>query len=91
MSDLNQMDRIFHCIMSTFVSRGYAPHYTEIAKEFGVTPEEGKKLLHELMDTNVMPMWLAPGTDVIASFAPFNNLPTHYLVTVDGRKEWFAQ
>lgn len=86
-----QMDRVFHFIMATFVSRGTAPHYTEIASEFGVTPEEGKKILHELIGSGVMPMWLAPDTDVIASFAPFNNLPTQYRVTVDGEQKWFAQ
>lgn len=91
MTPSNTMDRIFHFIMETFVSRGIAPHYTEIANELGVAPEEGKKLLHELMNTGIMPMWLAPDTDVIASFAPFNNLPTQYLVTVEGRQKWFAQ
>ena len=32
-----------------------------------------------------------PDTDLIASFAPFNNLPTQYMVSVDGSRRWFAQ
>jgi len=90
MEDLRQLDRTYHYIMTTFAATGRAPHYTDIAREFGVSPEEGRKFLHELMGTG-MAMWLHPGTDLVASFAPFNNLPTHYRITVDGRQDWFAQ
>ena len=76
--------------MKTFIDRGNAPHYIEIAKEFGVKPDEGRKLLHDLMNTG-MPMWLYPGTDLIVSFAPFNNLPTQYRITVEGQQKWFGQ
>ena len=91
MAEIQLLDRTFHFIMETFVARGHGPHYTEIAKEFGVHPEEGRRLLHELMDSSVMPMWLYPGTDLIASFAPFNNQPTQYRITIDGQQKWFAQ
>ena len=91
MADLNLMDRIFHFIMTTFVSKGVAPHYTEIAGKLGVNPEEGKRLLHDLINTGTMPMWLHPGTDLIASFAPFSNLPTQYRITVDGQQKWYGQ
>lgn len=90
MSDPGELDRIYHCIMESFVSRGYAPHFTEIAGEFSMQPDEGRVLLHELMNTG-LPMWLYPGTDLIASFAPFNNLPTQYQITVGGQQKWFAQ
>jgi hypothetical protein len=85
-----QLDRTYHFILETFVQRGYAPHYTEIAKMFSVQPEEGKRLLRELMNTG-QAMWLYPNTDLIASFSPFNNLPTQYRITVDGQQKWFAQ
>lgn len=91
MADREQLDRTFHFIMNTFVNRGTAPHYTEIAREFEVPPDEGRRLLHDLINTSVMPMWLYPGTDLIVSFAPFNNLPTQYSITVDGHQKWFAQ
>ena len=91
MTEPQQLDRTYHVIMGYFLKRGQAPHYTEIAKEFSVTPDEGKKLLRDLMDNTKMPMWLYPGTDLIASFAPFNNLPTQYRITIDGEQKWFAQ
>jgi len=90
MADKQQLDRTYHFILETLAKRGYAPHFTEIAKEFSVNPEEGKKLMQELMALP-LPIWLYPNTDLIASFAPFNNLPTQYLITVDGRQRWFAQ
>jgi hypothetical protein len=90
MTDKQQVDRTYHYIMKTFIDRGNAPHFTEIAREFCVKPDEGRKLLHDLMNTG-MAMWLYPGTDLIASFAPFNNQPTQYRLTVDGQQKWFAQ
>ncbi len=42
MADLTMMDRTFHFILTTMVERGFAPHYTEIARAFSVPPEEGK-------------------------------------------------
>ena len=86
----SQRDKTYHFIMDTFVRRGYAPHYTEIASKFGVGPEDGRRMLHDLMSLN-SPMWLYPNTDLIASFAPFNNIPTQYLVSIDGHQQWFAQ
>jgi hypothetical protein len=91
MEDKQQLDRTFRYIMETFIKRGSAPHFTEIAKNFGRRPDEGKRLLHDLIDTKVMPMWLYPGTDLIVSFAPFNNLPTQYRITVDGQQKWYGQ
>jgi hypothetical protein len=89
--DRHELDRAFHFIMETFVSTGHAPHFTEVAKQLGLTPGEGKALLHKVIDTRVMPMWLYPGTDLIVSFAPFNNLPNQYAITVDGQQKWFGQ
>jgi hypothetical protein len=91
MADTKMLDQTFHFIMETFIKRGNAPHYTEIARKFGINPEEGKRLLHDLINTGIMPMWLHPGADLIASFAPFNNLPTQYCITVDGQQKWFGQ
>ncbi len=90
MTDKHKLDQTYNYIMKTFIDRGNAPHYTEIAKEFDVKPEEGRILLHDLMNTG-MAMWLYPGTDLIASFAPFNNQPTQYRITVDGQQKWFGQ
>ncbi len=98
MADMELSDRTFYLIIQRFVATGQAPYYTELAKDLGLSVEEGRKLLHELMETpcpayagGVYPGWLYPGTDYIASFAPFNNLPTQYRITIDGEQKWFAQ
>ncbi|KPK90096.1 MAG: hypothetical protein AMJ94_10280 [Deltaproteobacteria bacterium SM23_61] len=59
-------------------------------------------ILKRMMETGVaphyteifgmrIPAWLFPGTDYIVSFAPFNNLPTQYRLTIDGQQKWFGQ
>ena len=35
--------------------------------------------------------WLAHDTDYIESWAPFSNVPTHYLISVDGIQKWYGQ
>jgi len=90
MADIKLLDKAFHSVMQHFVDTGRAPHYTDLAKEFGLAMEEGRQLLHELIDTGI-PAWLHPGTEDVVSFAPFNSMPTMYRVTVDGRQSWFAQ
>jgi len=63
-----------------------------VARGFSVSPEAGKRLLHALMNTGLpLPIWLFPDTDLIASFSPFNNLPTQYHISIDGQQKWFAQ
>ena len=90
MNDSNTLDRTFHFILKRFVETGQAPFYTELAAELGVSPEEGRQALHELF-SEMIPGWLYPETDLITSFAPFNNLPTHYRITVEGEQKWFGQ
>ncbi len=98
MADLKLLDRVFYMIMQRFMDTGQAPYHTELAKELGLSMEQGRQLFHELMEAPCpsyaggrYPAWLYPGTDYIASFAPFNNLPTQYRLTIDGRQGWFAQ
>ena len=90
MSEPEVMDKTFHFILKRMMETGVAPHYTEIAAELGVLPEEGRKALHDLVSMRI-PAWLFPGTDYIVSFAPFNNLPTQYRLTIDGQQKWFGQ
>jgi hypothetical protein len=90
MSESTLLDKTFHVIMRRMVETGQAPHYTEIASELGIPAEEGRKALHDLFEAGV-PGWLFPKTDLITSFAPFNNLPTQYRIAVDGEQKWFAQ
>ena len=91
MAEPTLLDRTFSVIMSGMVERGQAPHFTEIATELGVSPVEGRAALQKLFSVRGLPGWLYPKTDTIVSFAPFNNLPTHYRLTVDGQQKWFGQ
>jgi hypothetical protein len=84
------LDRTFHFIMKQMVKTGQAPFYADIANELGVSVAEGRKALRDLF-SEMIPCWLAPGTDIITSFAPFNNLPTQYRITVEGEQKWFGQ
>lgn len=90
MNDVAALNKTFHFIMTKMKETGVAPHYTEIAGELGVSVEEGRNTLHALFNSGI-PGWLYPGTDIIVSFAPFNNLPTQYKITVDGVQKWFGQ
>jgi hypothetical protein len=90
MSDAGTLDKVFHIIMKRFVETGQAPHFTELATELGVSPDEGREALHALFFPG-FPGWLYPNTDNITSFPPFNNLPTHYRITISGEQKWFAQ
>ncbi len=90
MNQSGLIDRTFHIIMRHMVETGQAPHYTEIAADLGVSIEEGRKALHALIDVG-FGGWLYPGTDLIVSMAPFNNLPNQYRITIDGQQKWFAQ
>ena len=90
MNEQNLFDRIYNIILTKMVETGQAPHYTEIATELGMSMEEGRKALHNLFSTG-MAAWLHPNTDHIVSFAPFNNLPTQYRITIDDQQKWFGQ
>ena len=89
MSEPTLMDRTFNVIMRHLVETGQAPHYTEIATELGIPMPEGRKALHDLIGLGV-PGWLFPGTDLIVSMAPFNNLPNQYRITIEGQQKWFS-
>ena len=90
MGQTTVLDKTFHFIMTRMVETGQAPFYTEIAAELGVSAEEGHKALQDLFSERI-PGWLFPRTDLISSFAPFNNLPTQYRITVEGEQKWFGQ
>ncbi len=87
--EVGTLDRAHHSIMTTIVETTQAPHYTELAADIGITPDEGRAVVHELMTR--IPGWAHPGTDYIASFPPFNVQPTQYRISVDDRHGWFGQ
>lgn len=90
MTDKTLLNDAFHVIMKQMVATGQAPFYVALAKALGLSAEEGRQTLHALFSSNIAG-WLHPGTDLVASFAPFNNLPTQYRITIDGEQLWFGQ
>ncbi|HKZ06930.1 MAG TPA: organomercurial lyase [Methylomirabilota bacterium] len=90
MADARLLDEMFHLIMRGLVERGRAPHYAEMAPGLGLSVEDGRRLLLDVMQAYPIG-WLHPETDYIASFPPLNSLPTQYRVTVGGEQKWFAQ
>jgi hypothetical protein len=89
MAELELLDRGYASIMGRIVGTGEAHHYTELASELGVDLPTARELVHELVGNT--PGWVHPGTDLIASFPPFNLQPTQYRVSIDGESGWFAQ
>ena len=90
MSNASVLDKAFHAIMKRMVETGQAPFYTDLAAALGLSVEEGRKTLQDLFSSGI-PGWLYPRTNLIVSFAPFNNLPTQYRITIDGQQKWFGQ
>ena len=90
MSAVSQLERTYSFVLKRLVETGQAPFYTEIAADLGVSVEEGRKALQTPLGLGTA-AWLYPNTDYIVSFAPFNNLPTQYRITIEGQQKWFGQ
>jgi hypothetical protein len=91
MADQQLLANMYHAVMIGIVRDGRAPHYTELATELRLSPEQAREALHDLGDGRIPGFWLYPGTDVIASPAPFSNIPTQYLISVEGEQKWYGQ
>ncbi len=91
MTSPSVLDKTYTIIIKRMIKTGQAPHYTEIAAKLGVSVEDGRKALHNLISMKIPGTWLFPDTDYIGSFAPFSNLPTQYRITIDGEQKWFGQ
>lgn len=89
MADTELLDRAYATVMHRIVDAREAPHFTELARELDVDLPTARELVHELVA--ITPGWVHPGTDLLASFPPFNLQPTQYRVTIDGEPGWFAQ
>jgi hypothetical protein len=85
------VDKTFQILLRGYVENGHAPHYTEIAHQLGCSPAEARQALLDTMSTPGVASWLHPGTDIVASVAPFYSLASQYRVSVDGEQKWYAQ
>ncbi len=85
----SDLDVTYATIMGEIVATGVAPHYAELAPLLSISPAEALQRVETILA--MTPGWMHPGTDYIASFPPFNNQPTPYRVSVEGKQRWFAQ
>ena len=93
MSDPAMVQRAYTTILQHFVDTGRAPHYGELADRLAIDINAAREIQREVA-TDAAPVagsWLAHDTDLIESWAPFSNVPTHYLLTVDGIQKWYGQ
>lgn len=84
------LDRAHAEIMSQVVATARAPHHTELAATLGIGIDEARAAIDGLWAAGV-PGWVHPGTDLIASFPPFNLQPTQYRISIDGKPGWYGQ
>lgn len=78
-------------ILKHFVQIGRAPHYTELADLLKVDVDEARELQRETASTERMGCWMSHDTDYIEAWAPFSNVPTHHLISVDGKPGLYGQ
>jgi hypothetical protein len=90
MDETALVQRAYTAVVENFVKTGRAPHYTELAGTLGLKPDEAKQLQRKAADSSVA-CWFAKETDYVESWAPFSNVPTHYLVSIDGNQKWYGQ
>lgn len=92
MTDQSLVQRGFTTILEHLVSFGRAPHYSELADALGIGMEQARALQRAAAEAApIAGYWLANDTDFIESWAPFSNIPTHYLISVDGVSGWYGQ
>lgn len=92
MIDHEHVQRAFTGILEHFVATGRALHYAELAGALDIGMEEARHLQRAAADAApIAGYWLASDTDLIESWAPFSNVPTHHLISVDGVPKWYGQ
>ena len=88
MSDLALLDRAFANIIQRFVRTGQAPR-SRLAKDLGLSVEQGRELVHELFARNV-PGWVHPGTDLISSLRRSTISPPNTASPSTADQKWLA-
>src|SRR5258708_11159265 len=83
MAEPRLMDRMFQRIMRGLVETGRAPHYAELARALGRSTDEGRLILHDVMQAYPIG-WRHPETDYISSFPLLLNPPAHYRLSARG-------
>ena len=84
------VQQAYTAVLSHFIKTGRAPHYTELTATLGLRPDEALQVQRKAAASSVA-CWFAKDTDYVESWAPFSNIPTHYLVTIEGKQKWYGQ
>ena len=92
MVNSHQVQKAYTFILEHFIHNGRSPHYTELAAGLGILPDEARELQREAaFSDDAGGCWMSHNTDYIESWAPFSNIPTHHLISVDGVQKWYGQ
>ena len=84
------VQKTYTTVMQHFIDHGRAPHYSKLATMLGTDLLTARAHLHKAAELGVG-CWMAHDTDLVESWAPFHNIPTHYQVTIDGEQKWYGQ
>ena len=90
MAELDQVQKAYTTILEHVIETGRAPHHTELAQFLATTPDDAKELQASAAAA-AAGCWISADTDYIQSWAPFSNIPTQYLIGVDGIQKWYGQ
>ena len=90
MQESTLVQKAYTAVVEHFVKTGRAPHYAELAATLGLRPEEARQVQHEAAEASIA-CWFVKHTDYVESWAPFSNVPTHFLVTIKGEQKWYGQ
>jgi hypothetical protein len=66
MAELDRLDKTYCTTMPYCITTGQASHDPWLARDLGLTMEEGRRLLHGLIGSG-LPAWLHPDTDDIVA------------------------
>ncbi len=84
------VQRAYTTVLEQLIKTGRAPHYTELGNILGLRPDEAKQAQRAAAESSIG-CWFVQDTDYVESWAPFSNVPTHYLVTIEGEQKWYGQ
>ena len=90
MADAALVQRAYTAITKNFITCGRAPHYTELAETLSIGLDEAREVQRQAAEASVG-CWISPDTDYVQSWAPFSSIPTHYLLSIDGKQKWYGQ
>ena len=90
MPDTRIMDSAYNFIIKRLVDTGQAPHYSELANHLSLGIDDGRNVLHDLVESSGA-VRLQSEAELIDAVPPFSSIPTQYRISVDGQQQWFGQ